>query len=249
MLTVHDLCRTYGRGVQAVNVLNNLELEVKMGELSIVAGRSGSGKTTLLHCLAGLDLPHQGELRLDDLILQPKSNESALLKWRRAISFLHQTPILIPTLNAWENVLLPFRYNHQKPEMAWIKELFSRLGLGGLEKRRPQQLSGGQAMRVALARALAKRSKLVLADEPTGRLDAQTALDVWGLLQQICKDQNISIVVVTHDPIILERAAYFQTLEAGRLVSVISRAPVQTDHLQSSQILASSSFISEVGKM
>jgi putative ABC transport system ATP-binding protein len=249
MLTVHDLCRTDGRGVQAVNVLNNLELEVKTGELSIVAGRSGSGKTTLLHCLAGLDLPHQGELHLGNLNLHTKSNEAALLKWRRAISFLHQTPILIPTLNAWENVLLPFRYNHQKADISWIKELFSRLGINGLEKRRPQQLSGGQAVRVALARALAKRSELVLADEPTGRLDAQTALDVWGLLQQICRDQNISIVVVTHDPIILEQASYFQKLEAGKLVPVMSSSPVQNNSLQLPKISASSSFISEVGKI
>jgi putative ABC transport system ATP-binding protein len=249
MLEVQGLNKTYGKGVQAVRVLQNLELRVQSGELAVIAGRSGSGKTTLLHCLAGLDLPDSGDLSLLGLQLNATSNEIALLKWRRTISFLHQTPILIPTLNAWENVLLPFRYAKQTPDLAWVKELFSRLGLTGLERRRPQQLSGGQATRVALARALARRSPLILADEPTGRLDAQTAEDVWQLLHEICHDQKIAIVVVTHDPIILERTSYFQKLEAGKLVPVMSSAPVQNDSLQLPKISDFSSFNSEVTKM
>jgi putative ABC transport system ATP-binding protein len=220
MLEIHGLNRTYGKGSHSVEVLKNLELRVQPGELAVIAGRSGSGKTTLLHCLAGLDHPDGGDLNLLGLHLNSTSNETALLKWRRTISFLHQTPILIPTLNSLENVLLPFRYAGQKPDMAWVTDLFSRLGLTGLEHRRPRQLSGGQATRVALARALARRSPLILADEPTGRLDAQTAQDVWQLLHQICEDKKIAIVVVTHDPIILEQLPYFQKLECGCLIRV-----------------------------
>ena len=220
MLEIQGLNRTYGKGLQAVKVLQNLELRVQPGELAVIAGRSGSGKTTLLHCLAGLDRPDSGDLSLLGLRLNATSNENALLRWRRTISFLHQTPILIPTLTAWENVLLPFRYARQTPDIVWVTELFLKLGLTGLERRRPRQLSGGQATRVALARALARRSPLILADEPTGRLDAETAQDVWQLLHQICKDQKIAIVVVTHDPIILEQLPHFQKLEQGRLIRV-----------------------------
>lgn len=238
MLEIQGLNRTYGKGIQAVPVLQNLELQVQAGELAVIAGRSGSGKTTLLHCLAGLDRADSGHLNLLGLHLNATSNEAMLLKWRRTISFLHQTPILIPTLNAWENVLLPFRYAGQAPDIAWVKELFSRLGLAGLERRRPKQLSGGQATRVALARALARRSPLVLADEPTGRLDADTALDVWQLLHQICEDKKIAIVVVTHDPIILDQLPFFQKLEHGRLVRVEQdRLPIFNTEKRTSRVL------------
>jgi putative ABC transport system ATP-binding protein len=222
MLEVTGLHRSYERGAQAAEVLSNLELRVKSCELTVISGRSGSGKTTLLHCLAGLDLPDRGTLQLPGLQLDTHSKEKALLKWRRTISFLHQTPVLIPTLNAWENALLPFRYNHQKPDIAWVHELFAQLGLTGLERRRPKQLSGGQAMRVALARALARRSNLVLADEPTGRLDAETALDVWQLLRKLCQEQGMAMVVVTHDPIILDQSPGALRLEQGRLVNALA---------------------------
>ncbi|WP_036218364.1 ABC transporter ATP-binding protein [Calidithermus chliarophilus] len=221
MLEVIDLSRRYRSGSQWVSVLQNVQLRLREGELLVVAGRSGSGKTTLLHLLAGIDRPDEGKLHLGELVLSRNSPEVSLLRWRRAVGFMHQTPVLIPTLTAWENALLPFRYGGQNPDLAWVKLLFKRLGISGLENRRPRQLSGGQATRVALVRALARRNTLFLADEPTGRLDEAGATAVWGLLLELNRQEGISGVVVTHDPLILKQAHRVLTVQEGRLVEAV----------------------------
>jgi len=223
LLEVQNLSRQFRSGRQTVTVLDNLSFQLAPTELRVIAGRSGSGKTTLLHLLAGLDTPSSGTLKLEELHLSRRAARSQVLEWRRRVSFLHQTPALIPTLSAWENALLPFRYAG-KPDLEWVSYLFSRLGLAGLQGRRPRQLSGGQAMRVSLVRALARQGSLLLADEPTGRLDATSALEVWTLLEELCSEGGLSAVVVTHDPIVLERALRVFQLEAGALA--LERVPV-----------------------
>ncbi len=217
MLQVRGLARTYRNGRRPpVPVLKGVDLTLADGELMVIAGRSGSGKTTLLHILVGLDRPDDGEVRFEIMRLQPGARESEMLRWRRAMGFLHQTPVLIPTLTSWENATLPFRY-WGKPDADWIAALFDTLGIAELKHRRPRELSGGQATRVALVRALARRPSVLFADEPTGRLDAETAGAVWELLVGLNRTERMAALVVTHDPVILERAARVAWLVDGRL--------------------------------
>ncbi len=235
MLIAERIHRTYGRGERAVRVLEALDLCVAERELRVIAGRSGSGKTTLLHILAGLDQPDEGVVRFGELELRPRASERELLAWRRNVGFLHQTPALIPTLTAWENAMLPFRYAG-KADPDWMRELFEQLELSDLRQRSPKQLSGGQATRVALARALARQPRLFLADEPTGRLDADTALQVWALIERLCQRLGSVAVVVTHDPIILERCSSVQRVHKGQLVDGAASARYLPETLDSSAL-------------
>lgn len=216
MLEAIAVERTYRHGQQRVEVLKGLGVTLEAGQLLVIAGRSGSGKTTLLHILTGLDRPDAGMVRYNGMRVDPCANEADLLRWRRSVGFLHQTPILVPTLSAWENALLPLRY-WGRADRAWVNHLFTRLGLADLKHRRPRELSGGQATRVALARALARRSPLLLSDEPTGRLDAETAGEVWQLLLEVNREEGVTVVVVTHDPVILGSGPEVAWLEGGRL--------------------------------
>ncbi len=217
MLQVSGLVRTYRNGRRPpVPVLRGVDFTLAEGELLVIAGRSGSGKTTLLHLLVGVDRPDGGEVRFETIRLHPIAGEGEMLRWRRTMGFLHQTPVLVPTLTSWENAVLPFRY-WGKPNADWVSALFDRLGIAELKHRRPRELSGGQATRVALARALARRPPVVFADEPTGRLDAETAGAVWELLVDLNQTERMAALVVTHDPVILRRAARVAWLVDGRL--------------------------------
>jgi len=217
VLGVHKYFR---RGSERVDVLNGLTLEVAEGEFFGLMGPSGSGKTTLLNLIAGLDKPSEGEVWVgSDCISQ--MSEGQLARWRtRHIGFIFQFYHLLPVLSAYENVelpllLLPLSASQRKQQVT------TALALVGLENRmshRPGQLSGGQQQRVGIARALVTDPTLIVADEPTGDLDAKSAEEILDLLEELRKSLNKTILLVTHDPRAAQRADRIQRLDKGRLV-------------------------------
>lgn len=217
MITVENLCKTYGSGEGAVNALRNADLTIKDGELVAIVGKSGSGKSTLLNLLGGLDTADSGRVLYNDLDIT-KMNEAALADFRlRKIGFVFQFYDLLPELTAEENILLPAQL--AKNKAADISALAERLGLNDRLKHYPSQLSGGQQQRAAIARALINNPDVLLCDEPTGNLDQKTGDDVMELLLQLNKTEKHTIVIVTHNPEIAARCERIIEIADGTLIS------------------------------
>jgi putative ABC transport system ATP-binding protein len=223
-----NLTKEFERGQVKVVALDNVDLEVRRGEFVALMGPSGSGKSTLLHLIAGMDRPTRGRLTVLDE--EPASmGERALARWRNHhIGFVFQSFNLIPVLTAQENVDLPLKLTSlsraRRREMS-----ITALKLVGLEDRLdhlPRQLSGGQEQRVGIARAIVTDPDIVLADEPTGNLDAASAKEVLSLLQQLNKQFNKTIIMVTHDPHSASAAARVIHLDKGKFVDAESLAAV-----------------------
>ncbi len=201
-------------------MLNDLSLEVAEGEFLGLMGPSGSGKTTLLNLIAGLDRPSQGEVWVGDQLISSMS-EGNLARWRtRHIGFIFQFYHLLPVLTAYENVelpllLLPLSGAQRRQQVMTALEL---VGLADRIKHRPGQLSGGQQQRVGIARAIVTDPTLIVADEPTGDLDANSAAEILNLLCELQKSLRKTILLVTHDPKAAERAERILHLEKGQLV-------------------------------
>jgi putative ABC transport system ATP-binding protein len=202
VLQARDLRRQYPLGQRFVNALQGVSLSVERGEFVAVMGPSGSGKSTLLHLLGGLDAPTDGEVTLGDRPLAHLSDDEITLVRRRQVGFVFQFYNLLPALTAAENVALPLLLDGQKPEACQtrVDELLALVGLADRRDHRPGQLSGGEQQRVAIARAFVQNPQIVLADEPTGNLDSRSGTQVLELLQRACKEREVSVVVVTHDP-------------------------------------------------
>ncbi|TDP89361.1 ABC transporter ATP-binding protein [Labedaea rhizosphaerae] len=200
--------KTYGSGAAAVTALAGVSVVFPAGRVTAVMGPSGSGKSTLLHCAAGLDLPTAGTVTLVGREIGGL-NETQLTELRRDhVSFVFQSYNLMPALTVWDNTVLPSLLAGREPDRAWATEVLRRVGLGDKAGRRPAELSGGQQQRVAIARALASRSVVTFADEPTGALDSQTALDVLALLREVAAAGQ-TVIMVTHDPV---AASYADTV-------------------------------------
>lgn len=220
MVRVRDLRRTYGSGPSAVHALRGISFDVPRGELVALKGRSGSGKTTLLNLIGGLDTPDDGRITVDDTEVVGLG-ESGLLQLRRdRIGFVFQSFGLIPILSAAENVGVPMRL--RKAPAAEREErvalLLSLVGLADHAEQRPGELSGGQQQRVAIARALANRPALLIADEPTGQLDAETGFAVMELLRAVVRSEGVTALVATHDPNLLGLADRVLELRDGHII-------------------------------
>lgn len=216
MISVQNLCKTYGSGESAVNALRNVDLTIKDGELLAIIGKSGSGKSTLLNLLGGLDSATSGRILYNDIDIT-KMKETALADFRlHKIGFVFQFYDLISELTAEENILLPAQL--VKNKSADISAIAERLGLSDRMKHYPSQLSGGQQQRVAIARALINNPNVLLCDEPTGNLDQKTGDDVMELLLQLNKTDNRTIVIVTHNPEIAARCERTIEISDGILV-------------------------------
>jgi putative ABC transport system ATP-binding protein len=220
IVAVSNLHKFFKRGSEKIDVLNGLSLEVPEGEFLALMGPSGSGKTTLLNLVAGLDSPSEGVIRVGDKIISDMS-EGQLAAWRtRHVGFVFQFYHLLPVLSAYENVelpllLLPLSSAQRRQQVLTALDL---VGLSDRLHHRPGQLSGGQQQRVGIARAIVTDPTLIVADEPTGDLDARSAEDILNLLGALQKSLHKTIVMVTHDPRAAARAARVLHLDKGRLV-------------------------------
>ncbi len=228
IVRVRQVEKFFRRGSETIDVLQDLNLEVQEGEFLGLMGPSGSGKTTLLNLIAGLDTPSRGEVWVGDHLIS-RMSESELARWRtQHIGFIFQFYHLLPVLTAYENVelpllLLPLSSAERRQQVLTALDL---VGLSDRLKHRPGQLSGGQQQRVGIARAIVTDPTLIVADEPTGDLDARSAEEILDLLGELQRGLQKTILLVTHDPRAAQRAQRVLHLDKGRLVD--SAPPLET---------------------
>ncbi len=203
VLVATKLVRKLGQGAAAREVLRGISLEIGEGEFSALVGPSGSGKSTLLYLLGGLDHPDAGSVQIAGEDLARVGDEALARLRNRLIGFVYQFHFLLPEFSALENVLMPLWARgggRSRTDRAWGGELLQRVGLGDKADKLPRELSGGEQQRVAVARSLANRPRLLLADEPTGNLDSTNARAVYDLFRELNRNFGQTILVVTHDP-------------------------------------------------
>ena len=219
MVSVRGLGRTYGSGPTAVHALQDVSLDIAPGEMVALVGRSGSGKTTLLNMVGGLDRPDVGTVRVDGQVVTDLDDDGLSRLRRDSVSYVFQTFGLIPVLTAAENVGVPLRLRRmpvaERDERVAL--LLDLVGLSGHADQRPDELSGGQQQRVAIARALAGSPRLLVADEPTGQLDAETGLSVMSLLRALVDSEGVTALVSTHDAVMMSVAERVVHISDGRL--------------------------------
>src|SRR5438067_1744446 len=231
IVRVSHVHKFFTRGSEQIDVLEDLSLDVQEGEYLGLMGPSGSGKTTLLNLIAGLDTPSQGQIQVGDQLISSMS-EGQLTRWRtRNIGFIFQFYHLLPVLTAYENVelpllLLPLSAAERKRQVTTALDL---VGLSDRLKHRPGQLSGGQQQRVGIARAIVTDPTLIVADEPTGDLDARSAEEILNLLDALHRDMQKTILLVTHDPRAAQRAQRILHLDKGQLVEAETRSTEQVE--------------------
>ena len=217
---IKDLSKSYWRDNFEIPVLNNINLIISQGDFVVLMGPSGSGKTTLLNLIAGIDKPTKGEVHINGTDIS-SLNESALAKWRSSnVGFVFQFYNLIPVLTAYDNVELPLLLTKlsKSERKQHVETALSIVGLSDRMSHYPKQLSGGQEQRVAIARAFVTDPLILVADEPTGDLDKNSADEILSLMEQLNTEFKKTIIMVTHDPHAAERAKILHHLEKGDLI-------------------------------
>lgn len=217
ILSTENLTKNYGKEPNIVKALDGVSFSVEEGEFVAVIGTSGSGKSTLLNMLGGLDRPSSGTVKVDKFELSKLSDEDLTVFRRQRIGFIFQNYNLVPILNVYENIVMPIRLDGKKPDEKFISEIVSLLGIENKLYNMPNTLSGGQQQRVSIARALASKPAIILADEPTGNLDSRTSGEVIELLKLTGKRFHQTVVMITHNPEIAAEADRCIRLEDGRI--------------------------------
>jgi putative ABC transport system ATP-binding protein len=219
LLTVHAVHRTFGSGAAAVHALRDISFDVEAGTMAALVGRSGSGKTTLLNVIGGLDRPDGGRVTVDGVDVTALDEDGLSRLRREKVSYVFQTFGLIPVLSAAENIAVPLRLARvdQREREHRVALLLELVGLAEHARQRPGEMSGGQQQRVAIARALAASPRLLIADEPTGQLDAETGLSVMALLRAIVESEGVTAFVSTHDPVMMALADRVLRIADGHL--------------------------------
>lgn len=217
ILQANNIKKCFSNGKQLITVLDDLNLTVQKGEFISIMGRSGSGKTTLLNMIGGLDYPTEGNIIIEDKVINEYNDEELSLYRRRNIGFIFQYYNLIPVLNVEENIKLTIEIDNGKVDENYFQEISTILGLENKLKAMPTVLSGGEKQRVAIARALVSKPKLIIADEPTGNLDYKTGEEVIALLQKAVSKFQQTLILVTHDSSIAEKADRTLVLKDGKL--------------------------------
>lgn len=218
ILETKNLCKYYGEGDSQVKAVDQISIQIGKGEFITIVGKSGSGKSTLLHLLGGLDNPTSGEVWIDGENISRLPDHKLTIVRRRKIGFVFQAYNLVPSLNVWENIVLPIGLDGRKPDRTFIKDIVHTLGLDDKIKSLPNTLSGGQQQRVAIARAIASKPSIILADEPTGNLDTKTGDEVMTLLKLSAKKYGQTLVVITHNEDIAQMADRTIIITDGRVV-------------------------------
>ena len=218
---MNKLRKVYKIGKEKVIALDNINIEIKKGEICCILGTSGSGKSTLLNMLAGLEKPTRGDIIIKKSKVNKLSEKKLAVFRQKYIGFVFQSYNLIPTLTAEENVALPlvFRRMRKGRRSQWSKDMLKLVGLGDRLKHKPTQMSGGQQQRVGIARAFVAKPAVVFADEPTGNLDSRTTIEVLVLMLKIARDNNQTLIIVTHDTEIAEYADRIIQLKDGMVIA------------------------------
>lgn len=218
ILKTENLCKYYGSGQNEVKAVQNVNLQVENGEFVAIVGKSGSGKSTLLHMLGGLDNPTSGKVLVKNRdIFKLKEDELAIFR-RRKIGFIFQAFNLVSSLNVWENIMLPIGLDGRKPDEEYVWDIIQTLDMQDKVYNMPNTLSGGQQQRTAIARALAAKPDIILADEPTGNLDSKISEEVMALLKMSAQKYGQTLVMITHDEDIAQMADRIIVIEDGRVV-------------------------------
>ena len=218
-----EAVKIYGKGQTAVRALDNVTVSFAKGRFSAIMGPSGSGKSTLLHCIAGLDTLSGGKAYVGDADLSVLDDRQLTLLRRDRIGFVFQAFNLVPTLTASENIVLPLLLSGRVGDRVWIDRVVTTVRLRDRLEHRPDQLSGGEQQRVAVARALANQPQIIFADEPTGNLDSRSGADLLAFMRQAVDELGQTIVMVTHDPVAASHADLTVFLEDGKVVDEMDR--------------------------
>ena len=221
VLSARGLRRDYGQAGAVVHAVADVDLDLQPGELVLLRGPSGSGKTTLLNLLGGLDRPTSGEVRIGDQELSTADDDTLARLRSTRLGFVFQSFALLPMLTAAENIEVPLRVVRSEPRARAdrVSELLDLVGLAGHANQRPDELSGGQQQRVGIARALANRPDVLIADEPTGQLDSRTAVAMMQLIGELVHQQGAAAIVSTHDTQLGAFADRTLELHDGRVVA------------------------------
>ncbi len=209
--------KTYGEGNNEVHALDGVSIQFDKGQFSAIMGPSGSGKSTLMHCMAGLDSLTSGSVSIAGTDLAPLNDKALTSLRREQIGFVFQAFNLIPTLNAYENIVLPLSLGGQSGDKTWIDLVIDTIDLRDRLDHRPSELSGGQQQRVAIARALASKPAIIFADEPTGNLDSKSSSEVLSFMRRAVTDLGQTIVMVTHDAVAASYADRIVFLNDGKI--------------------------------
>ncbi len=222
-----ELCKTFHQGDQVITGLDHVSLEVEKGSFTCLSGPSGSGKTTLLNAMGGLDTPDSGEIRVGDMELDQMSRGELADMRLHNIGFVFQAYNLIPVLTARENVefVMQVQGVARAQRRSRCDEVLAEVGLKGMEDRLPSQLSGGQQQRVAVARAIASKPKLVLADEPTANLDSKSAAELMALFEELNSQRGITFVIATHDVRVMGYAKRLISMRDGLIIRDEAQQP------------------------
>ncbi|MDU1642973.1 ABC transporter ATP-binding protein [Peptoniphilus harei] len=218
MLKVDNLKRYYKTNDVEVKALDGVSFDVEKGEFISIIGASGSGKSTLLHLLGGLDYPTSGKVLIDDTDIYALKDDERTIFRRRNIGFVFQAYNLLPMLNVYENIIIPFGLDGDKVDKKYVDSVIDILEISDQKYKMPNELSGGQQQRVAIARALVTKPSLILADEPTGNLDSKSSSQVVYLLKKINKELGNTILMITHDDAVAQAAEKTLRIEDGKLV-------------------------------
>ncbi len=206
ILETKELCKYYQSHENVVKAVDHIDLQIQQGEFVTIIGKSGSGKSTLLHLLGGLDNPTSGEVWRDGKNIAGYTGEQLAALRRQKIGFIFQAFNLVPSLNVWENVVLPIGLDDRKVDEAFVEDILKTLGMEEKVRNLPNTLSGGQQQRTAIARAIAAKPSIILADEPTGNLDSKTGDEVMSLLKLSARKYGQTLVVITHNEEIAQMA-------------------------------------------
>ena len=226
-LELQGLYKSYFDGSGDHHILKGADLKIEKGETIAILGSSGSGKATLLNLIAGIDLPDQGEVRIDGKSLGQMSEKNRTLLRRRTMGFVFQSFNLIPTLNVYENLMLPLELNQISKNSGIISQMLEALGLKGREESHPDRLSGGEQQRVAIARALMHQPSLLLADEPTGNLDAETSQETLKLINHLVHRSRTTMIMATHSQEVIEWVDRVLGIEDGKLIELKTSEAIQ----------------------
>lgn len=222
VIRLENVSKVFGKGDKAIKALNSIDLTIQKGEFVAIVGPSGSGKSTLLHTIGGLDKPTEGIVKVEGEPIYSLSDEAISILRRRKIGLIFQSFNLVPILNVKENIQLPVLLDHQKVDHAYYQDIINYLGIKDKVHASPLELSGGQQQRVAIARALIHKPSYILADEPTGNLDSRTSEEVMNLLQLTAQKYKQTLIVITHDLSIADKANRIIEIKDGSIIKDVS---------------------------